>query len=267
MSPRASEGAVSPETSPTTLTKQQQTVAPSGTAEDQQQTEAPCSAIEDQLKKEVAGLEAEIRQLKRNQDPAREGVRHTLVQEELAQIRETNLNLRVELQVAQKGHRVLEEKYHALVRQHERCIEFVQKAVENLSTGLELSNRDSTNVVASGFPTGTQSKKENHPWALPTDSAAKGSSANIFGQPSIRTPVEQPFSSTPGPFQNNRTRLSTSPFPSSCLAPSQFLAKITKPAAPVFGISKEIIHGWWGNPLRKWSRYWEISTTKYQRRK
>ena len=219
MSPPASEGATSL-ASPTTLIAQ---------------TVAPSSTVEDQLRKEIAGLEAEIRQLKLNQDPSREGVKHALIQEELAQIRETILNLRVELQVAQVVHRLLEQKHHALENEHERCKGLMQKAVENLSTGLEPSNGESTNL---GLPTegvasnAVQIKEEDRPPALLTVSATTGSSVPaIFGQPSIRSPALQPLSFTPGAFLKNQHR-PMSLFTSSASAPTpvNFLATTPSPA-------------------------------------
>lgn len=242
MSSQAAEGAISAETSPATLIDQQQTGASPSAVEDQQQNVVPSTAVEDQLRKEIAGLEAEIRQLKLNQDPTREGVKHTLLREELAQIREINLNLRIELQVAQDGHRLLEEKYHGLEAKHGRCRKSMQKAIEDLSASLEPSNGASTNVVASGPPNAVQIKVEDHPPTFPIARSIQGSPATIFGQPSIRSPAEQPLSFTPGPFQNIQAHRPTSPFPSSCVTPRHFLAKVIKPAPPMFGNPKETIH-------------------------
>lgn len=226
-----------------------------------EQTVAPSSTVEDQLRKEIAGLEAEIRQLKLNQDPSREGVKHTLLQEELTQIRETALNLRVELRVAQDGHRLLEQKHLALENEHERCKKLMQKAVENLSTGLNLSNGESTNL---GLPTegiapnAVQINEEDHPPTLLTGSATKGSPVSaIFGQPSIRSPAGQPLSLTPGAFLKNK-HIPKSLFNRSASAPtsSHFHAtspspadrtaagslgppQIKGPAPPMFGDPKE----------------------------
>lgn len=219
MSPQASEGATS-SPSPTNLIGQ---------------SVAPSSTVEDQLRKEIAGLEEEIRQLKLNQDPSREGVKHALIQEELAQIRETTLNLRVELQMAQEGHRLLEQKHHALENEHERCKKLMQEAVENLSTGLEPSKRESTNLglpIEGVAPNAVQIKEEDHPPALLTVSATKGSPVPaIFGQPSIRSPAVQPLASTPEAFFKNQ-QIPKSLFTSSGSArkPFPFLAITPSPA-------------------------------------
>ncbi|KAF6239057.1 hypothetical protein HO173_002929 [Letharia columbiana] len=56
---------------------------------DPQQTVGPSSAVEDQLRKQIAGLEDEVRQPKLNQDPHFEAVKYyALLQEELDQLRE-----------------------------------------------------------------------------------------------------------------------------------------------------------------------------------
>lgn len=122
--------------SPATLIGQEQTAGPSSVVEettssaspatlfDQQQTAGPSSPVEDQLRSQIDGLEEFVRQLKLNQDPNREAVKHTLLQDELVQLREKNLNLRVDLQVAQEKHRLLEEQYqklHTLESEHQRC--------------------------------------------------------------------------------------------------------------------------------------------------
>ena len=200
-----------------------------------EQTVAPSSSVEDQLRKVIAGLEAEIRQLKLSHDPSREGVKHTLLQEELTQVRETALNLRVELQVAQAGHRLLEQKHLALESEHERCKKLMQKAVENLSTGLNLPNGESTNL---GLPTegvapnAVQIKEEDRPPALLTGSATKGLLVPaVFGQPSIRSPAGQPLSFTPGAFLKNQ-HIPKSLFNRSASAPTtaHLLATIPSPA-------------------------------------
>lgn len=146
--------------SPTVLIDQQ-TAGPSSVVEEamsaacpaalinQQQTAGPSTAVEDQLRKQIARLEDDIRQLKLDQDPNRKAITHTLLQEKLAQLRKKNLNLRVELQVAQERLRLLEEKqenHHALERKHKRCKKLMQQAIENLSTGLDLPNGESVNL-------------------------------------------------------------------------------------------------------------------------
>lgn len=116
---------------------------------DPQQTVGPSSAVEDQPRKQIAGLEDEVRQPKLNQDPHCEAVKYALLQEELDQFRERNLNLHVGLQVAQEYRQLLKErheKHHALASEHERCKKLMQKAIENLSTGFDLSTREPANL-------------------------------------------------------------------------------------------------------------------------
>lgn len=54
---------------------------------DPQQTVGPSSAVEDQPRKQIAGLEDEVRQPKLNQDPHCEAVKYALLQEELGKLR------------------------------------------------------------------------------------------------------------------------------------------------------------------------------------
>lgn len=258
MSPQASEEVMSSASSATLI--------------DQQQTVGLSSAVEDQLRGQIAGLEDQIRQLKLNPDPNREGMKQRVLQEELSQLHEKNLNLRVELQVAQEGHRLLEEKYHTLENEHERCKKLMQKAVENLSTGLDPSNGDSANLGLtiegaaprppaekdSGSPNAVQIGEETRPSGFPLDSTIGGSpvQANLFGQPSVRSPA-QPLHSMSGAFQNNQPHTPKSPFPSSASGPRPFnflttpsLAfgaaagslgplQVKKPILPMFGDPEE----------------------------
>lgn len=99
-----------PSTSSRTLVNQQQATSSSfkdptipATPEnliDQRLASGSASAIENGLRKQISGLEDRVRLLKLS-DPVREAAKHALLQEELAQLREKNLNLRIDLRVAQ----------------------------------------------------------------------------------------------------------------------------------------------------------------------
>ena len=94
------------------------------------------SSVEDQLRKQITGLEDEICQLKINQDPSRELVKHAF-REALAQLRKKNLNLRIDLKTARKKHQALESE-------HDRCKKQMEKAIiRNLSTSLNHSKGES----------------------------------------------------------------------------------------------------------------------------
>ena len=71
---------------------------------DRDGTVGSSSAVEDELREQIAGLKDDIRELKLKQDLKPEAVKHKLLQEEVAQLREKNPDLRVELQVAQEKH-------------------------------------------------------------------------------------------------------------------------------------------------------------------
>ena len=172
MSPQASARALSP-ASPPTLIAQQETASsadgnPTSTAStevsthQQQTTEAfndgqktmssnhqapslnhlqhsePSNSTEDQPPKLIIGFDDMIRRLKPCQDPKREVVKHTLLQEELAQLREENLNLRVDLQLAREKHRLLESEHNECKKSKKKMGEAMIKAIKKLSTGLDL---------------------------------------------------------------------------------------------------------------------------------
>ena len=193
--------------SPSTSTGQQETAGDTSIAEEAMSS-PPAAFIdhqnagdstEDQLRKQVARLEDDIHQLKLDQDPNREAVKHTLLRDELAQLREGNLNLRVELQVAQDSVRLLEkklEKHQVLGSELENCKELMQKAIDSLSTGLELSNKKLPNL------------------RLATEAVPSG--ASLLPQQSVSsTPVET-ASRVSNPFVSNRdTASSTFPTGSS----------------------------------------------------
>ena len=145
--------------SPSTSTGQQQSAGDSSVAKEvmssspaaliDQKSAGPSTTVEGQLRKQIARLEADIHQLKLDQDPNREALRHTFLRDELAQLREKNLDLRVELQVAQEDVRSLEkklEKHQVLGSELERCKQLMQKAIDGLSTGFKLSNTKSPNL-------------------------------------------------------------------------------------------------------------------------
>lgn len=220
---------------------------------DQQQTAGPSSAVEDQLRKQIAGSEDEIRHLKLNQDPNIEAVKYTLLCEELAQLREKTLDLRVELQVAQEGQRLLEgklKKHLALESEHEKCKTMIQKAIENLSLGLGLSNGESANLrlsagvtadaslpqrqsvsrlaleKACGTPSALQIGNETHPSGfLSGNSGGSPVQANIFGQSPIRPSTAQYLFVPPGASQTSQPHSPMPPFLVS--TPSAFLPQLT----------------------------------------
>lgn len=99
----------------------------------------PSRSVEDQLREQITRLEGEIRQFKLDQDPSRNNVKNTLLQEELVQLREKNLNLRVDLQLAHGKHQALESE-------HYECKKAMKKAFRNLSAGLDLLEGDSDNL-------------------------------------------------------------------------------------------------------------------------
>ena len=223
--------------SPAALIDQQQTAGPSSAFRkatssassaaliDQQQTAGPSSAVEDELRKQIAGLEDEIRQLRLG----REAVKYTLLQDELAQLRENNLNLRVELQVAQEVHQALEEKhekYHALESEHERCKNLMQQAIENLSSGLVFLNGESANL------------------GLITERVAPG--ALLPPQQSLSSPPGKKTSGshfiTPGASQKSQPHTPTSPFhgstPSSSRPEVNPLFIVTSKTASALKVNK-----------------------------
>ena len=104
----------------------------------------PSNSTADQLPKLITGPDDNIRQSKLDQDPKREVVKHTLLQEELAQLREENLNLRVDLQLAREKHQLLESEHHECKKHKKQMGKAMKKAIRNLSTGLNLPEGGST---------------------------------------------------------------------------------------------------------------------------
>ena len=155
------------------------------------------SSTEDQLRKKMGRLEDEIHKLKLDQDPKREAVKHTLLRDELAQLREENLNLRVELQVAQESVRLLEkklEKHQVLGSELEGCKQLMQKAIDGLSTGFELSNEKSPNL------------------GLATTAAPFG--ASLLPQQSVSSGPVETAARVSNPFDSKKDK-SSSTFPTS----------------------------------------------------
>ena len=192
--------------SPSTSNGQQQTVGDSSVAEEA--ILSPPAALidhenagpstEDQLRKQIARLEDDIHQLKLDQGPNREAVKHTLLRDDLAQLREENLNLRVELQVAQESVRVLEkklEKHQVMGSEFETCKQWMQKAIDDLSTGLELSNNKSPNL-------GLATK------AVPFD-------ASLLPQQPVSSGLVETATSVSNPFESKRDKSSSTPPTSS----------------------------------------------------
>ena len=192
--------------SPSTSTGQDQTPGDSSVAEAKF---SPTAALiehqnagpspEDQLRTQVARLEDDIHQLKLDQDPNREAVKHTLLRDELAQLREGNLNLRVELQVAQESVRLLEkklEKHQVLGSELEKCKELMQKAIDSLSTGLELSNKKSPNLrlATEAVPFGASLLPQQSVSSGPVETATRVS--NPFGSNSDTSSSTFPTGST-----------------------------------------------------------------------
>lgn len=199
---------------------------------DQDRNAGSSSPVADELREQIAGLKDDIRKLKLNQDPKREAVKHTLLQGEVAQLREENLDLRVELQVAQ-------DKHHALQSEHQRCENQVgnlmKQAIENLSMGVNLFKEGSTATEASapGVVLSPRKPVSNPPvektiktsspfqtgattphWVFPTGSTSQGSIAQTytFGQPPFRSADAKALSLPPGASQTTQPNAPKSPF-------------------------------------------------------
>lgn len=238
MSPPAFEGAKSPAASATLNAQQESTssvgkeLVPSASPEflvDQQQNSGLSSSVEDQLRRQVTGLEDRIRQFKVDQDPSCQLVKHSLLQEELAQLREKNLDLRVDLQVAQEKHRALKSEHHEYKRQMKKVL---GKAIKNLSMGLDVSKEGSGNA------------------GLTTEGVTPHSS--LPPEQSVSCPTAEKTGVTPSAFQCSVTGstgesslVRTSTF-GQLAAPGTSAGfpdsmKINKPFPSLFGDPKEMI--------------------------
>ena len=238
MSPPTSEEAKSPASPATLITQQEDTSGvgkepvPSAFSEhlvDQQKNAGPSNSVEDQLRRQITGLEDKIRQFKINQDPSCAFVKHSLLQEELAQVRENNLNLRVDLQVAKEKHQALKREHQKYKPQMKKVLE---KAIKNLSRGLDLSKGGSGNA------------------GLTTEGVAPQSS--LRPQQSISYPTAEKTSVTPSAFQFSFTgstgesslvqtnTFGQIPAPGTYAGFTDFL-NITEPFPSLFGDPKEMI--------------------------
>ena len=135
----------------------------------------PSNPTEDHLPKLITGLDDEIRQSKPTQDPKREAVKHTLLQEELAQLREENLNLRIDLQLAREKHQLLESEHNECKKSKKKMGKAMKKAIRNLSTGLNLPEGASANPE---LTTGDVDPGVSSPPQRPVQ-------AKVFGQSSM----------------------------------------------------------------------------------
>lgn len=180
---------------------------------DQQRSAGSSDAVRDQLEKQIAGLEDEIRHFKLKQDPNREVIKHTLLQEELAQLREKNLNLSIDLRVAREKYQALESEHH---KGQEQMKEAMEKAMENLSAGLDLSKRASTSLgLKSGVEPGASLFQQR--------SIVGPKTENASGVPNVLQTSNFGFDACPPArtFQPNRPEVpkpplfdfSSSPFP------------------------------------------------------
>ena len=108
------------------------------------QHSGPPNSTEDQLPTLITGLDGKDHQSKLDRNPSRELVKHTLLQEELAQVREENLNLRVDLQWTREKHTILESEYRECKKRKKQIERAMKKAMRKLSTGLGLALGGST---------------------------------------------------------------------------------------------------------------------------
>ena len=158
----------------------------------------PSKSPEDQLPKLITGLDDNIRQSNPNQDPKCEVVKHKLLQEELAQLREEDLNLRVDLQSAREKHQLLESKELEFkkCKKHKKYMQkAMKKAIRNLSTGLDLSERGSTDPeltargVVAGVPLPPQQPTDD-PTAEKSSGTLSAFQTGVTGSTDGGTPVQ-----------------------------------------------------------------------------
>ena len=159
----------------------------------------PSNSTQDQPPKLITGIDGNIHQSKLNQDPKREAVKQTLLQEELAQLREENLNLRVDLQLAREKHQLLESEHHECKKHKKKMGKAMKKAIRNLSTGLDLPEGGSADPeVATGgvvadvslpSPAGNQTVEKSSSTLSAFQAGVAGSTigstpvqAKVFGQ-------------------------------------------------------------------------------------
>ena len=167
---------------------------------DQQQSPASSGTIEDQLRKQITGLEDEISQLKLKPDPNRELAKNALLQEELAQLRDKNLNLRVDLEFEKEKYQALlnlhvdlefeKEKYQALKSEYheyqKQMGETIKKSTKDLLVGVDPSNLGPINLelttagVASGASLPSQ-ESVSDPKAEIASASPSASQLNLSG--------------------------------------------------------------------------------------
>ena len=155
------------------------------------------NSTEDQLPKLITGPD-NIHQSKLNQDQKREVVKHTLLQEELTQLREENLNLRVDLQLAREKHKLLESEHHECEKRKKQMGKAMKKAIKNLSTSLNLSEGGSadpeptTGGVVAGVSLPPQ-QPAHDPTVEKSSSTLSAFQAGVTGSTAGGTPVRAQF--------------------------------------------------------------------------
>lgn len=159
------------------------------------QLSEPSNSTKDQLPKLITGLDDKIRQSKPTQDAKREVVKHTLLQEELAQLREENLNLRVDLQLARDKHQLLESQHNECKKRKKKMGKAMKKAIRKLSTGLDLPEGGSadpeltTGSVVAGLSLPPQ-RPADDPTVEKSSSTLIGFQAGITGSTDGGTTVQ-----------------------------------------------------------------------------
>ena len=156
---------------------------------------------EDQLPKLITGLDDNIRQSKPNQDPKREVVMHKMLHEELVQLREENLNLRVDLQLAREKHQLLESKHHECKKRKKykkQMRKAMMKAIRNLSTGLDLPDGGSAGpeLTTGGVVAGVslpQQQPADDPTVEKSSSTLSAFQAGVTGSTDGGTPAQAKF--------------------------------------------------------------------------
>ena len=148
----------------------------------------PSNSTEDQLPKSITGLDDNIGQSKLVQDPKREVVKHTLLQEEVAQLREENLNLRVDLQLAREKHKLLESEHDKCKKRAKKMGKAMKKAIKNLSMDLDLPEGSSADPE---LATGGVVAAVSLPPQPPADNPTVSSTPTAFQTGS--TPVRAKF--------------------------------------------------------------------------
>ena len=166
----------------------------------------PSDSTEDQLPKLITGLGDNIRQSNLNQDPKREVVKHKLLQEELAQLREENINLRVDLQLTREKLQLLESEHRECKKRKKQMgratkkavKKAVKKAIRNLSTGIDLPEGGSADseVTTGGVVAGVSlppQRPADDPTVEKSSSTLSSFQARVTGSTDGGTPVQAKF--------------------------------------------------------------------------